>query len=188
MNCEAAADMINRRIDGELTDAERIRLDEHLAVCPACRDLSNRMNHVVGAFVALRAENQAVLERHASVRPAADRLRRLAAWAVPAALAAAACLAMLIHVASRHEQPPGSPAIDVAQDPPAVPAAMSRRPVVRLVGESRDKYLAAEVDSGVQNVRLIYVFPVATKTEPSASQPSSQLNRNPSKENYDESV
>lgn len=187
MNCEAAADLINRRIDGELTDAERIRLDEHLTACPACRDLSNRMNHLVGAFALLRSENQAILDRHAA-RPAADRLRRLARWAVPAGLAAAACLAMLIHVASRHEQPPGSPAIDVVQVRPAVPAAMSRRPVVRLVGESRDKYLAAEVDSGVQNVRLIYVFPVATKTEPSASQPSSRLNQDLLQENSDESV
>ena len=188
MNCETAHDMINRRIDGELTDAERVRLDEHLAECAACRQLSNRMNRVVSVLATLRAENQAALESHAPARPAADRLRRLAAWAVPAAFAAAACLLLLIHVPSPFEPPPDSPIIDLVQDRPVVPAMPSRRPVVRLVGESRDKYLAAEVDSGVQNVRLIYVFPVATKTKPSASQPSSQLNQDLLQENSDESV
>jgi anti-sigma factor RsiW len=188
MNCEAAHDMINRRIDGELTDAERVRLDEHLAECPACRGLSDRMNHVVGALAALRAENQAVLEPHAYARPAAHRRRRLAAWAVPAALAAAACLVLLVQVALRFERTPEQPVVRVARPAPVVPAVRPRRPVVQLVGESRDKYLAAEVDSGVQNVRLIYVFPVATKTEPGASEPSSQLNRNSEQENHDESV
>ncbi|UCG33629.1 MAG: zf-HC2 domain-containing protein [Phycisphaerales bacterium] len=184
MNCESAVDLINRRIDGELTDAERFRLDEHLADCPTCRELSNRMNHVVSVFAAFRAENQTILEKHAPARPTAYRLKRVAAWAVPAAFAAAACLVLLIHVPSRFEPPPDSPIINLVRDHPAVPAGLPRRPVVQLVGESRDKYLAAEVDSGVQNVRLIYVFPVATKTEPSASQPE----QDSSQENYDESV
>jgi anti-sigma factor RsiW len=180
MNCESAADLINRRIDGELTDAERVRLDEHLAVCADCRELSSRMLQLDGAFARLRAENQAVLDRHASSQTAADHLKRLVGWAVPAALATAACLAVLVHVASRYERPPGSPVIHVVQHRPAVPAVMHRRPVVQLVGESRDKYLAAEVDSGVQNVRLIYVFPVARKTQPGAPSPSSQPNQNSS--------
>ena len=180
MNCESAADLINRRIDDELTDAERVRLDEHLAACPVCRELSHRMIRVAGVLSAFRSDNQAMLDGRASSRTAADYLKRVVGWAVPAALATAACLAVLVHVASRYEQPAGSPVIHVVQHRPAVPAVTHRRPVVQLVGESRDKYLAAEVDSGVQNVRLIYVFPVARKTQPGASSPSSQPNQNSS--------
>ena len=172
MDCLLAAEMLNRRMDGELNRGDQARLEEHLARCPACRELEARLGNLGDTFVALAEANSAVLERHRAAAPIrAVRPKPLAGWPVLSGLAAAACIGLLVWVSSVMDYRPVSGPIDLVQMTAGM-APPARPPAVRLMGESRKRYLTAEVDSGVKNVRLVYVFPVATRRPPSATRPA----------------
>jgi anti-sigma factor RsiW len=169
MNCRQAADLIHRRMDGELHRAEQLELEAHLLSCPACRELEARMSRLGNALTALARANDAALQSEAPApgsRPPRTA-RGLGRWAL-AGLAAAACVGFILLTPSTIRREPA-----LTQPPLLEAADTPRRPVVRLAGESRKKFLAAEVDTGVENVRLVYVFPVATRTAGSATQPAS---------------
>ena len=166
MDCQLAAEMLNRRMDGELARTDQPRLDGHLACCPACRELEARLGNLGDTFVALAQANSAVLETHRATTPSrAVRPKPSTGWPVLSGLAAAACIGLLVWVSSVIEP------TDLVQMT-AGTAPLARPPAVRLRGESRKRYLTAEVDSGVKGVRLVYVFPVATRRPPSTSRPA----------------
>ena len=43
MNCEYFRELISARLDGELSHEEEQRLTEHLAGCPSCREIAERL-------------------------------------------------------------------------------------------------------------------------------------------------
>jgi len=103
MNCRTAEQFIHRRIDGELSRAERDRLDAHLSECNACRQVSEEYRQLA------RLAHHWVPQPEAADRPAdifaAQVLARIkdsprpastALW-MPLLVAAAslACLALI---------------------------------------------------------------------------------------------
>jgi anti-sigma factor RsiW len=112
MPCEEYQELITALIDGELTADERLAVERHLQVCPACRAAHRREGHLIqqtrAAARRLKAPpalRRAIEERLAarpleSVRANETRARRLrtTAWR-PAALAAAAVLVIVAALA-----------------------------------------------------------------------------------------
>lgn len=49
-SCEKFTDLISARLDGMITPEEEQKLEEHLACCPACRELAQQMSALHAAF------------------------------------------------------------------------------------------------------------------------------------------
>jgi diguanylate cyclase (GGDEF)-like protein len=79
MDCQEAAALISARIDRELNDADRARLDAHLAECPGCREREESYRHqdeaLRGAFAASRRVGAEFAEQVAEKVPAMVRER-----------------------------------------------------------------------------------------------------------------
>jgi len=98
MSCEELSEELSAYIDGELSSAERVRLEEHLAECPRCREGLEALRAVSGLVASLPAvsasarltealqETLAKPPRRSRLRPiplsASDLLPVLAAAAV----------------------------------------------------------------------------------------------------------
>lgn len=112
-HCEKYAPLISAAVDGELCPAERRELMDHLAQCPACREIYGEMMAMHEAFSQLDAEVPGDLtgDVMAKVRTQKQvRKPRHAWWQIAAA---AACCA-LVFLGYQHLQG-GSPADQVAE-------------------------------------------------------------------------
>jgi anti-sigma factor RsiW len=55
--CSEAVELITDYLEGALPDAERRRLEAHLATCPGCTEYLEQMKTVAGALGGLREES-----------------------------------------------------------------------------------------------------------------------------------
>ena len=46
MNCENALELMNRELDGALTEAESAALQAHLDACPDCRETRRQLHEL----------------------------------------------------------------------------------------------------------------------------------------------
>lgn len=109
MRCEEALERLSARLDGELTAQEERELEDHLSVCPACRELAEELSALHLSFEDLEdvpapedlagrvMERVRALEREKKVVPL---LRRPQVRAV-AGLAACAVVCIGLYAASR---------------------------------------------------------------------------------------
>jgi anti-sigma factor RsiW len=167
MNCERAREGIHLRFDGELSEADAAMLADHLATCRACRGFDAEMRRLGDGFAFLREVNEAQLRqpvRHSAPRPAVRPRRHV--WPLLNGLAAAACVGLMVLASAivLHRRGARIPAVPEPRFPL----------VVRLTGECKKNYLAAEVETGVPNVRLVYIYPVVSRPASSTSQPTQQ--------------
>ena len=100
--CDEALELISARLDGAISPGEEAILEEHLAACPACRDLLADLEGVHAAMPGLWVEPPADLKdrimdriRSDNVTPLPARPVRRARWKGWAALAAVCAVALL---------------------------------------------------------------------------------------------
>ena len=118
MTCDQAANLISRRIDGDLAgdDADALALDAHLADCADCRataeSLQSQDGALLRAFAPHRAAAQAVADRLApAFAPRSTRRNWL--WVPLASAAAAATLLTIVMLRPRGVAPIASPVAQV---------------------------------------------------------------------------
>ncbi len=147
MNCTQAHHLIHVELDGELADEQQSALNEHVNTCEACRLLRMQFLAMQTSFEWLTDQSQTPLQD----TPAAlviirlPWVRRAAGFAVAAAAVVALYLAW-----------PFSRAPQDAQ----VASTTSDEPKLEfeLTGESFDKYLAVEQESGEAHVHIVWLY------------------------------
>src|SRR5688500_6532628 len=97
MNCDDALNLISARLDGELSADRRARLEEHLASCPACREVADGLDlhnaQLARVFGARRRAAAEIAERVVALLPSQASTRvtaRRSFWAAWSPLLAAA--------------------------------------------------------------------------------------------------
>ena len=96
MNCENALELMNRELDGALTEAESAALRAHLDACPDCRETWRQLHELDALLQESELEPPAAL--HGGVMQAIrqeKKQRSRRAWVPAAAIAAAAALVLL---------------------------------------------------------------------------------------------
>ena len=96
MNCENALELMNRELDGALTEAESAALQAHLDACPDCRETRRQLHELDALLQESELEPPAAL--HDGVMQAIrqeKKQRSRRAWVPAAAIAAAAALVLL---------------------------------------------------------------------------------------------
>ena len=96
MNCENALELMNRELDGALTEAESAALQAHLDACPDCRETWRQLHELDALLQESELEPPAAL--HDGVMQAIrqeKKQRSRRAWVPAAAIAAAAALVLL---------------------------------------------------------------------------------------------
>ena len=96
MNCKNALELMNRELDGALTEAESAALRAHLDACPDCRETWRQLHELDALLQESELEPPAAL--HDGVMQAIrqeKKQRSRRAWVPAAAIAAAAALVLL---------------------------------------------------------------------------------------------
>ena len=96
MNCENALELMNRELDGALTEAESAALRAHLDACPDCRETWRQLHELDALLQESELEPPAAL--HDGVMQAIrqeQKKKPRRAWIPAAAIAAAAALVLL---------------------------------------------------------------------------------------------
>lgn len=97
MNCELYYSLLSGHIDGVNTEEEEAKLQEHLAVCPACRTLLQELEQTDALLAQTPAPPADLTARIMKQIPKKRRRRGLLYFAAPAAtLATAAVLALAV--------------------------------------------------------------------------------------------
>ena len=167
MNCESAQERIHLRLDGELAEADAVLLAHHLATCRDCQAFNEEMQRLSDGFALLREANDAQLrdpQPRTAPRPAVRPQRHV--WPLLNGLALAACVGLMVLASAIVFHRRGARIPTVPE--PRFPL------IVRLTGECKEKYLAAEVETGVPNVHLVYIYPVVPRPASRTSQPAEQ--------------
>ena len=96
MNCENALELMNRELDGALTEAESAALRAHLDACPDCRETWRQLHELDALLQESELEPPAALHDGVmrAIRQEQKRKPRRA-WLPAAAIAAAAVLVLL---------------------------------------------------------------------------------------------
>jgi predicted anti-sigma-YlaC factor YlaD len=100
--CEEIRELMSARIDGELTAAESLRLEEHLASCEACREELAALERAWGGLDALgeisvpEGLTDRVVARVLAARRGMPPARRRVRVLYPLAAAAAVILALFV--------------------------------------------------------------------------------------------
>ena len=96
MNCENALELMNRELDGALTEAESAALQAHLDACPDCRETWRQLHELDALLQESELEPPAALHDGVmrEIRQEQKRKPRRA-WLPAAAIAAAAALVLL---------------------------------------------------------------------------------------------
>ena len=91
MNCENALELMNRELDGALTEAESAALQAHLDACPDCRETWRQLHELDALLQESELEPPAALHDGVmrAIRQEQKRKPRRA-WVPAAAIAAAA--------------------------------------------------------------------------------------------------
>jgi hypothetical protein len=184
MDCRKAQELLDARFDED--DASKVSaggmynaaLDAHIAQCDACRTLESRLSRLESTLSAARAANDELFAAASTNRSVLlerqsrrAHLPRRLMWSA-AGLAAAACLVWVLYFSSA--LPSGTrQAAEQVESPPAgalerprAPARTGVQPraaMVRLTGESHDRLIAIEKDTGVPRVRLVQVYALAPR-------------------------
>lgn len=116
-NCESYAALISAAVDGELLPEERTRLMDHLADCPACREIYAQTMAIHAAFEDWEEDAPEGLVDGVMDRIHAQR-RRARRW-LPLGVAAACCAVVLLGTQVSHTLSPKNNAIRSA-DPASV--------------------------------------------------------------------
>lgn len=157
MTCDDARPLIAALGDGTLDDASRLRLDDHLGTCPACRDRidrRSRLDTLLRAALTVPDPGEAHFERQRQRALAAvgSRPRRLPTTLrlVAAAALAAAAVFMIVKgpvlvskpapsippapapIAARPEAPVNHPELPVVRPEPPTPPTLEK-PAVAIV-------------------------------------------------------
>lgn len=173
MNCEQASELAALAASGDVTDAERLALESHVAGCAGCRAELVALEAMCGQLAAMRSESAAehvylaVRSRVIAEISQRRRPRWLAAW--PAFAAVAACSLILLVTLHRDlpvvNQPPERQftalAASVHEDAPAVPASAvlrrTRRHAVRQVASVSDEPLVVHMFTSDPDVVIYWV-------------------------------
>lgn len=96
MNCENALELMNRELDGALTEAESAALRAHLDACPDCRETWRQLHELDALLRESELEPPAALHEGVmrEIRQEQKKKPRQA-WVPAAAIAAAAALVLL---------------------------------------------------------------------------------------------
>lgn len=110
MHCEYFTGLMSAVLDGECTPEERRELEAHLAVCPQCAELFDRLSAQSAALRALDCELPAgltarIMEQLPPQEAPAKRGKVLL-WKRWAPVAAAACLALVVALLPHGDQTP----------------------------------------------------------------------------------
>jgi len=185
MNCPESRELLQRRLDGEFWgDAA---LEQHLAGCPACRDLETAGRRVE---TALRTRDRPVppaglaeriVERLLRERRARLRWRRAAVAATVAASFVAVASAYQLWFAAPRSRPtpvpvakeraqPGAPASPLAKngDTPAAPSAPSLDESVKDAGSALVGLTRRTADETIGQGRLLLPDVTAAAPRPTA--------------------
>ena len=128
--CDAIAEELVAFLDGEVTEAERVRIEAHTATCLTCRREMDRIGKMNALLTALpRIEPSPEFEAsmwqrlEAEIAPRARRRGfRPAMWGVPLAAAAALALVWYSSISPTAPTAPGG-GTNVVRAPQAAPAA-----------------------------------------------------------------
>jgi predicted anti-sigma-YlaC factor YlaD len=117
--CERAREWASLRLDGELSELERLLLRRHLSRCEPCRAFAES---VAAATAVLRSTPAALPARRLEVsEPRRRPLRRRLAAAAVAAAAAGATIGGVLATSSGDDAAPITRPVTVAQLPPPPP-------------------------------------------------------------------
>lgn len=131
-----AREWASLRVDGELSELERLLLRRHLARCEGCRSFADSLTAVTSLMRAAPVERPSrslAPERQAVVRPRGRRRRLALAAALVAVGAAAGGVVGAVAGDDGPGSPPGTPAPSIAQLDDTGPQVTPDRPPVRPV-------------------------------------------------------
>ena len=96
MNCENALELMNRELDGALTEAESAALRAHLDACPDCRETWRQLHELDALLRESELEPPAALHEGVMREIRQEQTRKPhRAWVPAAAIAAAAALVLV---------------------------------------------------------------------------------------------
>ena len=96
MNCENALELMNRELDGALTEAESAALRTHLDACPDCRETWRQLHELDALLWESELEPPAALHEGVMQEIRQEQKKKpRRAWVPAAAIAAAAALVLL---------------------------------------------------------------------------------------------
>lgn len=123
--CEHCEELINARLDGQLTDQEALLLEEHLDQCPQCRQLDRdltALHHRLGALSAAPPADltAAILSQLEVPAMQTKRKKKKAPWAA-IACAAAAVVLMVVALTPQMFPASGDTALEAAESAEPTP-------------------------------------------------------------------
>lgn len=96
MNCEEALQLISEELDGELDEARRALLEEHLSSCEDCRNARQALSQIDDALRQTQLDAPPELQDRVMRSIRREKRRKRFAWIPAAGLAAAAALAIIL--------------------------------------------------------------------------------------------
>ncbi len=57
LNCNELVELVTEYLEGTLSDAERTRFEEHLSICPGCKEFLKQMQDTLKAMGRLSKES-----------------------------------------------------------------------------------------------------------------------------------
>ncbi len=170
LHCQQARQAWHDQIDGLATPDLVVAMQLHLAHCDQCRIYCDQMKALVGGLDYLRliSENVPAHTKHEKrqVRQLYQRAARIAA-AIAIVIGAGLYLSTLQRSSDQTvvDRPVPRAVVQVTQTAKAPPiAAPPARAIVRLTGESAEKYIAVQRDTGNPKVHLFVFYPVIQET------------------------
>lgn len=172
MKCERARELINGEYDEALADREL--LEAHVSDCDACRLFRTQMDGVVAGLDDLRSLTDVAIDQDAT--PVSLPWRRH----LTGTLRVAAVLAMFVVgglvavslVTTEQDRP-----VAERDDPQVAPVAHAVE--VRLMAESRDRFIPVVKPTGLPRVHLVWLYTALPK--PDGEKPRSAIEK-PSKD------
>ena len=151
MKCERARNLIHAELDGEIKAEQQRTLQSHVETCESCGLMRAQWRAMERGFDWLAEQSGTLAQAPAT---ASTIIRPSWLWrAAGAAVAAAAVIALLV------AWPFGGPSEHtrlVTSDEPTTNQPGGARFEFELVGESFEKYLAVEQESGEPNVHIVW--------------------------------
>ena len=166
LHCQQARQAWHDQIDGLATPDLVAAMQLHLGHCDQCRIYCDQINAVVGGLDYLRAISQNV---PAHSKHEKRQVRRLYLRTVRIAAAIAIVIGAGLYLSTLQrssdqtvaDRPVPKATVQVTQTAKAPPmAAPPARAIVRLTGESAEKYIAVQRDTGNPKVHLFVFYPV----------------------------
>ena len=166
MNCEQADELMQRALDGELNEADREALEQHLSGCSQCRQAFDELQALAVGLERLAKRDPFADEELPSI--GSERQPAIAPvvwrpWAY-GAVGLAAGIALLFGLFGVLFNQPADEPVHVAV-PEAIAPAFT--PTIKLAAASRAAFMPVTVETDDPRVHIVWLYPkVAPPTQP----------------------